>query len=156
MTLSSGIGCSALSLHITLTIKVGRIITLDRSHKLELVSDLCRWVCLKAHTHIFTHTHTHTQIHHPHTDLSWLIRFLSFLPVWICTKTHAVDSSGWIQAHTPSLLSLSIGLQCVGVQQCVIGFSVQLCSLKPPLGSVGESQLQQGWAWPAGGRMGGR
>lgn len=159
------VGCRAL--HITSTIKTDVMFTVIDYRNLSRFQASAGWLCVLTFTplHTDTHTHTHAQIRHPHTDLSCLIRFLSFLPVWIWINRHKL-STGWIQRHAPppplpslpaSLSpSLSIGLQCVGVQQCVIGFSVQLCSLKPPPGSVGESQLQQGWAWPAGGRMGGR
>lgn len=134
----------------------GRDVYCDRLQKLEQVSSLCRLV-LSDRIHTFSHTHTDPSSSH----WSKLVNQISVVPTCLDLnqQTQAVDFCGWIQRHTPSSLpsrSLSIGLQCVGVQQCVIGFSVQLCSLKPPPGSVGESQLQQGWAWPAGGSMGGR
>lgn len=137
----------------------------DRLQKLEQVSSLCM-LALCAHIHTFTHRHTHTHTDPSPSHWSKLFNQISVVPTCLDLnqQTQAVD---WVNSETrfpplpPSLPaslspSLSIGLQCVGVQQCVIGFSVQLCSLKPPPGSVGESQLQQGWAWPAGGRMGGR
>ena len=79
----------------------------DRLQKLEQVSSLCR-LALCAHIPTFTHTHTHTHtgIRHPHTDLSCLIRFLSFLPVWIWINRRKL-STGWIQRHAPPSSSSS-------------------------------------------------
>lgn len=109
----------------------------------------------RLYDHIHTFPHACMQICHPPSKLSWLIRFLSYLFGPESTDTALTSLDEFRDMLPPSSL-LPPGLQCVGVQQCVIGFSAQLCSLKPPPGSVGESQLQQGWAWPAGGCIGGR
>lgn len=77
------VGCRAL--HITPTIKTDVMFTVIDYRNLSRFQASAGWLCVLTFTplHTDTHTHTHAQIRHPHTDLSCLIRFLSFLPVWI-------------------------------------------------------------------------
>ena len=100
------VGCGAL--HITLTIKADAVFTVIDYRNLSKFQASAGWLCVLTfpplHTH--THTHTHTGIRHPHTDLSCLIRFLSFLPVWIWINRRKL-STGWIQRHAPPSSSSS-------------------------------------------------
>lgn len=78
LVLRLAVGCRALLLHITLTIKadiVFAVIDYRKSSKFEAAA-----LCLIA-SHLYTRVRA--QIRHPPSYLSWLIRFLPFLPVWI-------------------------------------------------------------------------
>lgn len=127
----------------------------DRSHKLEQVSDLCRWVCLKAHTH--THTFAHTRTHTDPSSSHWskLVNQISVVPTCLDLYQDTRCRLLWMNSGTHSLppLPLYRSAVCRCAAVCNRFFSAAL-QPEASTGLSGRKSITAGLSLACGGAYG--
>lgn len=132
--------------------KSGHRVHCDRLQKIEQVFEPLHVVW--SHSHLYTHT----QIRHPPSDLSWLIRFLPFLPVWIWINRHKLSTSldefrDTLPPPFPSLPSLYRSAVCRCAAVCNRFFSAAL-QPEASTGLSGRKSITAGLSLACGGAYG--